>query len=167
MRFIMIDMATLDVGRHFSNRLGKHQWKTFYQKNMYYSARNLWWYRMIHKQSSNKLAMSQRHLKHAASDRCELCNEVEDARHLLISCGHKMDVWESSLKEFLGYPKFADPRLIYNSIMLFQLDRYFIYNLDIHITMYDLFATIMRIIWRNHYQQFHGILSSSLALMFF
>ncbi|GAN07580.1 hypothetical protein MAM1_0167d07080 [Mucor ambiguus] len=38
------------------------QWKTFYKNNMHYSARNLW-YRMIHKQSSNKLAMSQRQLK--------------------------------------------------------------------------------------------------------
>ncbi|GAN11516.1 hypothetical protein MAM1_0651c11079 [Mucor ambiguus] len=112
---------------------------------------------IIHKQSSNKLAMSQRQLKHAESDRCELCNEVEDAKHLLISCVHKPDVWDSSFNEFLGYPKSADPHLIYKSIMFFQLDRYFIYSLDIHTTFYyNFFATIMGIIWRNHYQSFYN-----------
>jgi hypothetical protein len=155
LRFVMLDMANLDVGTHFSDQLSKQQWKTFYKNNMHYSARNLW-YRMIHKQSSNKLAMSQRQLKQAESDRCELCNEVEDAKHLLISCVHKLDVWDSSFNEFLGYPKSADPHLIYKSIMFFQLDHYFIYSLDVHITIYDLFATIMRIIWRNHYQSFYN-----------
>ncbi|KAK4522081.1 Mediator of RNA polymerase II transcription subunit 20 (Mediator complex subunit 20) [Mucor velutinosus] len=155
LRFVMLDMANLDVGRNFSNHLSKQQWQTFYKNNMHYSARNLW-YRMIHKQSSNKLAMSQLHLKHAESDRCELCYEVEDAKHFLISCVHKLDVWDSSFNEFLGYPKSADSHLIYKSVILFKLDRYFIYNLDIHITIFDLFATIMRIIWRNHYQQLYN-----------
>ncbi|KAK4517108.1 uncharacterized protein ATC70_000438 [Mucor velutinosus] len=155
LRFVMLDMANLDVGCSFSNHLSKQQWQTFYKNNMHYSARNLW-YRMIHKQSSNKLVMSQLHLKHAESDECELCYKMEDAKHLLISCVHKLDVWDSSFNEFLGYPKSADPHLIYKSITLFKLDRYFIYNLDIHITIFDLLATIMRIIWRNHYQQLYN-----------
>ncbi|GAN02787.1 hypothetical protein MAM1_0028d02234 [Mucor ambiguus] len=96
--------------------------------------------------------MSQRHLKHAESDRYKLCNEVEDAKLLLISYGHKLDVWDSLFNVFLGYPKSADPYLIYNSTIHFKLDCSFIYNLDTHTTIYDLFATIMRIIWRNHYQ---------------
>ncbi|KAK4518952.1 poly(A)-specific ribonuclease [Mucor velutinosus] len=136
LRFIMLDMANLDVSRNFSNHLNKQQWQTFYKNNMHYSARNLW-YRMIHKQSSNKLAMSQLYLKHAESDRYKLCYEVEGAKHLLISCVHKLDVWDSSFNEFLGYPKSADPHLIYKSITLFKLNRYFIYNLDIHITIFD------------------------------
>ncbi|GAN08691.1 hypothetical protein MAM1_0218d08206 [Mucor ambiguus] len=59
------------------------------------------------------------------------------------SCVHKLDVWNSSFREFLGYPKTANPHLIYKSMMQFKLDRYFIYNLDLHITIYDLFAPIM------------------------
>ncbi|KAK4521913.1 uncharacterized protein ATC70_004451 [Mucor velutinosus] len=157
LRFVMLDMANLDVGRHYSNQLSKQQWKAFYKNTMHYSARNLW-YRMIHKQSSNQLAMAQRNLKHAASDRCTLCNEVEDAQHLLISCVHKLDVWDSSFNEFLSYPKTADPQLIYNSIMHFKLKHYYIYNYDLHITIYDLFATIMRTIWRHHYQQFYNLI---------
>ncbi|EPB81257.1 hypothetical protein HMPREF1544_12023 [Mucor circinelloides 1006PhL] len=88
---------------------------------MHYSARNLW-YRMLHKQSSNKLALFQRNLPNIESDRCDLCNEVEDAKHLLISCAHKIDVWNSTFNEFLGYPKSADPHLVYNNIMLLKLD---------------------------------------------
>lgn len=155
LRFVLLDMANLDVGRHFSNGLSKHHRNQFYKNNMHYSARNLW-YRMIHKQSSHKVAMYQRQLRHADSDRCDLCNEAEDAKHLLISCVHKLDVWDSSFNEFLGYPKVADPHSIYQSIILFKLERYFIYNLDLHITIYDFFATIMRSIWRHHYQQFYN-----------
>jgi hypothetical protein len=154
-RFIMLGMAKLDVGRKFNNNLTKKQWKTFYKNNMHYSARNLW-YRMLHQQTSNNLAMYQRNLSDFESDRCQLCNEMEDAKHLLVSCVHKLDVWNSSFHEFLGYPKTANPHLIYKSIMQFKLDRYFIYNIDLHITIYDLFATIMRMIWRNHYQQFYN-----------
>ena len=122
---------------------------------MHYSARNLW-YRMLHKQSSNKLALFQRNLPNIESDRCDLCNEVEDAKHLLISCAHKIDVWNSTFNEFLGYPKSADHHLVYNNIMLLKLDRYFIYSLDMHFTILDFFATIMRMIWRNHFQQFYN-----------
>ncbi|KAK4508886.1 uncharacterized protein ATC70_013509 [Mucor velutinosus] len=55
-------------------------------------------------------------------------------------------------------PKIADPQLIYNSIMHFKLKHYYIYNYDLHITIYDLFATIMRTIWRHHYQQFYNLI---------
>ncbi|CAO0798869.1 unnamed protein product [Mucor circinelloides] len=154
-RFIMQSLDKIDVGRHFNRNISKKQWTTFYKNNMHYSARNLW-YRMLHKQSSNKLALFQRNLPNIESDRCDLCNEVEDAKHLLISCAHKIDVWNSTFNEFLGYPKSADPHLVYNNIMLLKLDRYFIYSLDMHFTILDFFATIMRMIWRNHFQQFYN-----------
>ena len=154
LRFVMLNMATLDVGRHFSKQITKSQWKNFYKNKMHYSARNLW-YRMIHKQSSNQLAMAQRQLKEVASDRCSLCNEVEDAEHLLIKCAHKLDVWDSSFNEFLSYPKAANPHQIYKSIMQLKLNNYYLYHHSLHITIYDLFATIMRSIWRHHYQQFY------------
>jgi hypothetical protein len=151
-RFLMQSLDTLDVGRHFNRNIPKKQWTAFYKNNMHYSARNLW-YRMLHKQSSNKLALFQRQLPNMESDRCDLCNEVEDAKHLLISCAHKIDVWTSTFNEFLGYPKSADPHLIYNNIMLLNLDRYLIYSYDMQFTIYDFFATIMRMIWKNHFQQ--------------
>ncbi|GAN05067.1 hypothetical protein MAM1_0081c04536 [Mucor ambiguus] len=91
LRFVMLDMSNLNVDKHYSNSLSRLQWKTFYTQNMHYSARNLW-YGMIHKRSSNKLAMTQRHVKHTKSNRCELCNEVEYTKHLLISCVHKLYV---------------------------------------------------------------------------
>jgi hypothetical protein len=154
-RFIMQSLDTLDVGRHFNNNIPKQQWTAFYKNTMHYSARNLW-YRMLHKQSSNKLALFQRNLPNMESDRCDLCNEVEDAKHLLISCVHKIDVWNSTFNEFLGYPKSADPNLVYNNLMSFKLDRYFIYSYDMRFTIYDFFGTIMRMIWRNHFQQFYN-----------
>lgn len=101
LRFLMLDMANLDVGRHFSNRLNK-QSKSFCKNTMHYSARRLW-YRITHQQSSNKLAMFQRHLKHAESDWCGLCNEVENVKHLLIICWHKLDV-ETPSTRFSAIP---------------------------------------------------------------
>ncbi|KAK4514843.1 uncharacterized protein ATC70_002448 [Mucor velutinosus] len=154
-RFIMQSLDTLDVGRHFNNNISKKQWTAFYKNDMHYSARNLW-YRMLHQQSPNKLALFQRHLPNLESDHCDLCNEVEDAKHLLISCAHKIDVWNSTFNEFLSYPKNADPRLVYNNIMLLKLERYLIYSYDMQFTIYDFFATIMRMIWRNHFQQLYN-----------
>ncbi|KAL7332845.1 hypothetical protein PS15p_212253 [Mucor circinelloides] len=151
-RFIMQSMNNIDVGSHFNKNITKKQWTAFYKNNMHYSARNVW-YRMLHNQTSNKLALYQRGLSHIESDRCDLCNEVEDAKHLLISCAHKIDVWNSTFNEFLGYPKSADPHLVYQSIMLLKLDRYFIYSYDMQFTIYDFFATIIRMIWRHHYSQ--------------
>ncbi|KAL7324041.1 hypothetical protein PS15p_210612 [Mucor circinelloides] len=153
-RFIMQSMNNIDVGNHFNKNITKKQWTAFYKNNMHYSARNVW-YRMLHNQTSNKLALYQRGLSHIESDRCDLCNEVEDAKHLLISCAHKIDVWNSTFHEFLGYPKSADPHLVYQSIMLLKLDRYFIYSYDMQFTIYDFFATIIRMIWRHHYSSQH------------
>ncbi|KAG1125457.1 hypothetical protein G6F42_008694 [Rhizopus arrhizus] len=154
-RFIMQSMNNIDVGSHFNKNVTKKQWTAFYKNNMHYSARNVW-YRMLHNQTSNKLALYQRGLSHIESDRCDLCNEVEDAKHLLISCAHKIDVWNSTFNEFLGYPKSADPHLVYKSIMLLKLEHYFIYSYDMHFTIYDFFATIIRMVRKNHYQQFYN-----------
>ncbi|EPB88673.1 hypothetical protein HMPREF1544_04545 [Mucor circinelloides 1006PhL] len=88
---------------------------------MHYSARNLW-YRVIHQQSSNKLAFTQRNLPNADSDRCDLCNE------------------DFSFNEFLSSPKSANPHAIYRSIIRFKLDHYLIFSPD-HVTIYDIFAT--------------------------
>ncbi|EPB81297.1 hypothetical protein HMPREF1544_11991 [Mucor circinelloides 1006PhL] len=152
----MQSMNNFDVGRHFNNNLTKKQWRTLYKNTMHFSARNLS-YRMIHQQSSTKLAFTQRYLPNADSDRCDLCNEVEDAKHLFISCVLKLVVWDSSFNEFLSSPKSVNPHhhAIYRSIMRFKLDHYLIFSSPDHVTIYDIFATIMRMIWRNHYQQFY------------
>ena len=153
-RSIMMNMTNMNVGYQFNNKICKIKWKSFYKQNMHYSARNLW-YKMMHHQSSNRSALYTRRLKDIEDDKCLLCNEVEDAKHLLISCNHKLDVWGASFKKFLGYPTTAIPQQIYQSIMHLNLKQYFIYNLDIKITIYDLFATIMRMIWKYHYLQLY------------
>ena len=84
-RFILMHM---EVGHYFNNSITKIKWKSFYQQNMHFSPRNLW-YRMIHKQSSNRLALFIRRIKNVDNARYLLCNEVEDAKHLLISCQYE------------------------------------------------------------------------------
>lgn len=56
---------------------------------------------MIHKQSSNRLVFFTRKIKNLDNDRCLLCNEFEDAKHLLISCQHKLDIWDITFEIFL------------------------------------------------------------------
>jgi hypothetical protein len=75
---------------------------------MRYSARNLW-FKMMHHQSSNRPALFKKKLKDRKDEKCQLCNKTEDAKHLLISCNHKLDVWDESFKKFLGYPTTAIP----------------------------------------------------------
>lgn len=154
-RFIVMDMMHMKVGHHFNNNITKTKWKSFYQQNMHFSPRNLW-YRMIHKQSSNRLALLIRRVTDMDNDRCLLCNEVEDAKYLLIGCQHKLDIWDNTFKKFLGYPITANSHQIYQSITYLNLSQYFIYNLDIKITIYDLFTSIMKMIWKYHYLQFYG-----------
>jgi hypothetical protein len=36
-----------------------------------------------------------------------------------------------------------------------NLSQYFIYNLDTNITIYELFASIMRMIWKHHHLQLY------------
>lgn len=83
-----------------------------YKNTIHYSARNLW-YRMIHQQSPSKLVMLQRQLKHDVSNRCCMCNEIEDAKHIWISCGHKLNVGTLLLQRVSRLPKFAGPHRSY------------------------------------------------------
>ena len=37
-----------------------------------------------------------------------------------------------------------------------NLAQYFIYNLDIKVTIYNVFASVMRMIWKYYYLQLYG-----------
>ncbi|KAK4519871.1 uncharacterized protein ATC70_010115 [Mucor velutinosus] len=92
------------------------------------------------------------------SSKITLCNDTEDAKHLMVSCPHKNDIWSNIFEQFLGYPKVANPQQVYQSIVNLNLKQYFIYNLDIKITIFDLFAATIRMIWRFHLlQTFEGV----------
>ncbi|KAK4513077.1 uncharacterized protein ATC70_011523 [Mucor velutinosus] len=157
LRSIMLDIHNLDVGRKFNHTISKVQWKHFYHQNMHHSVRNVW-YRMIHKQCPSKSALFVRRLRNVEDDKCTLCNDTEDAKHLMVSCPHKNDIWSNIFEQFLGYPKVANPQQVYQSIVNLNLKQYFIYNLDIKITIFDLFAATIRMIWRFHLlQTFEGV----------
>ena len=84
-------MTNMNVGHQFNNNISKVKRKSFYKQNMHYSARNLW-LKMMQHQSSNSSEMFKRKLIDIEDDNCLLCNETEDAKHLLISCNHKLDI---------------------------------------------------------------------------
>ncbi|KAK4521890.1 uncharacterized protein ATC70_004428 [Mucor velutinosus] len=94
LRSIMLDIHNLDVGRKFNHTISKAQWKHFYHQNMHHSVRNVW-YRMIHKQCPSKSALFVRRLRNVEDDKCTLCNDTEDAKHLMVSCPHKNDIWSN------------------------------------------------------------------------
>jgi hypothetical protein len=157
LRLILLDINNLDIGRKFNKTITKAQWKQFYHQNMHYSARNVW-YRMIHKQCPCKSALFVRRLRNIEDDKCTLCNDTEDAKHLMVSCPHKNDIWSNIFEQFLGSPKTAIPHQVYQSIVNLNLKQYLIYNLDIKITIFDLFAATIRMIWRfHHLQTFEGV----------
>ncbi|GAN01223.1 hypothetical protein MAM1_0005d00655 [Mucor ambiguus] len=143
LRLILLDINNLGIGRKFNRNITKAQWKQFYRQNMHNSARNVW-YRMIHKLCPSKSALFVRRLRNIEDDKCTLCNDFEDAKHLMVSCPHKNDIWSNIFDQFLGSPKTAIPHQVYQSIVNLNLKPYLIYNLDIKITIFDLFAAIIR-----------------------
>ncbi|KAL9555039.1 hypothetical protein MBANPS3_002549 [Mucor bainieri] len=65
-------------------------------------ARNLW-YRLLHRKLSNKAELVKiPRIAVVETDRCDFCNQVETAEHMLISCPHKKDIWRPMLSMYLS-----------------------------------------------------------------
>ena len=69
----------------------------------------------------------------------------------------KSDIWQESFDKFLSHPKTINPYQLNKNLKNLTLERYYIYNLDLQINIFDFLGTIIRIIWAHHYlQHFHG-----------
>lgn len=61
---------------------------------MHQSARNIW-YKIIRSKLPCRKLLCQCQINSVENDRCSRCNEIEDAKHMLISCPIKLDFWRA------------------------------------------------------------------------
>ena len=149
-RYILNQDIPLILPKGYNNNISKKQWTEFYKTNMHHTTRNLW-FKVIHDKIPSKSFLYNMQIKDIDSDKCHLCNLREDSMHLLISCVHKKDIWQEIFNKFLGYPRVVNPQQTYHDFKNLKLSRYYIYNLDMHINIYDIFSTITRLIWLHHF----------------
>lgn len=149
-RYILNQDIPLIIPKGYNNNISKKQWTEFYKTNMHHTARNLW-FKVIHNKIPSKSFLYNMQMKDIDSDKCHLCNLREDSMHLLISCVHKKDIWQEIFNKFLGYPRVINPQQTYHDFKNLKMSRYYIYNLDMHINIYDIFSTITRLIWLHHF----------------
>ncbi|KAK4510448.1 uncharacterized protein ATC70_011427 [Mucor velutinosus] len=149
-RQLLLKQLPIQLPKDHNKNINPKQWKAFYRSHMHQSPRNLW-LKIIYNKVPCRSFLYQSQIKDIENNRCIQCNEVEDARHLLMECGNKHDVWESVFKEHLSYPTTINTHRIYKDMQNLTLSRYYIYNLDLKINIFDLFATIIRIIWTHHF----------------
>ena len=149
-RQLLVNNLPLIMPKDYNKTITRRQWKAFYTTPMHQSPRNVWLKIIYNKIPSNSFLYQSR-VKDIENDRCKQCNEREDARHMLMDCGIKLDVWEAIFKAHISYPKEINTHRIFKDIQNLTLDRYFIYNLDLKINIFDFFATIIKVIWTNHY----------------
>lgn len=138
------------MSKYFNKSITPKQWNAFHTTPMHRSPRDVWLKIICNKIPSSSF-LYQNRVKDVEDDKCKQSNEREDARHLLIDCGVKYDVWEAVFKAHLSYLKEINMHRIYKDIQNLTLTKYFIYNLDLKSNIFDFFATIIMVIWTNHY----------------
>jgi hypothetical protein len=149
-RQLLLNNLPLVMPKDFNKTIPRRQWRAFHTTPMHQSPRNVW-LKIIHKKIPSKSFLYQSRVKDVENDKCQQCNEREDARHLLMDCGIKFDVWDATFKAHLSYPKDINTHRIFKDIQNLTLNRYYIYSLDLKINIFDFFATIIKVIWTNHY----------------
>ncbi|KAL7318362.1 hypothetical protein PS15m_004591 [Mucor circinelloides] len=149
-RKLLLNNLPLVLPKDYNSNISPKQWKAFVRASMHQSPRNLW-LKIIHNKVPCRRFLYRSHIKDIENDRCQQCNEIEDARHLFIDCGNKLDVWQTTFNEHLSYPTTVNPHRIYKDIQNLTLSRYFIYSLDLKINIFDFIATIIRAIWTHHH----------------
>lgn len=149
-RQLLLNNLPLVLPKDYNSNISPKQWKAFVRTSMHQSPRNLW-LKIIHNKVPCRRFLYRSHIKDIENDRCQQCNEIEDARHLFIDCGNKLDVWQTTFNEHLSYPTTVNPHRIYKDIQNLTLSRYFIYSLDLKINIFDFIATIIRAIWTHHH----------------
>ncbi|CAO3648048.1 unnamed protein product [Mucor hiemalis] len=139
-----------------SNLISRKKWIDFAKSSLHSSAKMVW-YRLIHKKLPRKEKLYYTY-GFIESPRCTMCNDIEDDKHLILSCPTKMDVWYSIFQHYfqLSHPVNVDH--IYRNITKLNLQSFTLKEeFSIH-TVINIIATTIRFIWKNHWLlHFEGI----------
>jgi hypothetical protein len=152
-RTLFTNNLPLTLPKGFNKLIPQQQWKLFYKTPMHQSARNIW-YKLIHNKLPTRQMLFQCQVTSVENDKCIQCNEIEDARHLLISCPIKHDVWRAIFVEHVSDPTTTNPHRIYNDIKNLSLTRYLLFKPAMKFNIFDFFGTILRAIWAHHFLVF-------------
>ncbi|KAG0933367.1 hypothetical protein G6F57_009747 [Rhizopus arrhizus] len=133
--------------------ISHNNWKAFISSPMPHIPRNVW-YRLLHKKLSTRVNLHRIIPAKIDDDYCQLCKLPETEQHMLFTCIQKQDLWNAAFKKYLSNPKDPSCSSIFEDLSTLRLSKYYILQYHDKFTIYDFFATIIRFIWKAHWQQF-------------
>jgi hypothetical protein len=96
--------------------------------------------------------------KKVDDEMCQLCSQQETSEHMIISCPYKQDIWIEVLKTFIASPNNIGLHQLYQDMLKLDFSCCTLLKLDLHCSIYDIFSTTIRSIWRSYWQfMFDGI----------
>ncbi|KAG1537815.1 hypothetical protein G6F46_012598 [Rhizopus delemar] len=120
---------------------------------MHHIPRNVW-YKLLHKKLSTRANLHRIIPAKVDDDYCQLCKLPETEQHMLLTCIQKQDLWNAAFKKYLSNPKDPNCSSIFEDLSTLRLSKYYILHYHDKFTIYDFFATVIRFIWKAHWQQF-------------
>ena len=117
---------------------------------MHYAARILFQFKVIYDEISSKCFLYNMQMKDVESYKRHLMQyQRRWYASVNLVCTQK-NIWQEIFNKFLGYPRVVNPQQTYHDFKNFKLSRYYIYNLDMHINIYDIFSTTTHLICFHH-----------------
>ncbi|EIE92281.1 hypothetical protein RO3G_17088 [Rhizopus delemar RA 99-880] len=133
--------------------ISPNNWKAFINSPMHHIPRNVW-YRLLHKKLSTRANLHRIIPAKVDDDYCQLCKLPETEQHMLFTCIQKQDLWNAAFKKYLSNPKDPNCSSIFEDLSTLRLSKYYILHYHDKFTIYGFFATVIRFIWKAHWQQF-------------
>jgi hypothetical protein len=133
--------------------ISHNNWKAFISSPMHHIPRNVW-YRLLHKKLSTRANLHRIIPAKVDDDYCQLYKLPETEQHMLFTCIQKQDLWNAAFKKYLSNPKDPNCSSIFEDLSTLRLSKYYILHYHDKFTIYDFFATVIRFIWKAHWQQF-------------
>ncbi|KAG0915669.1 hypothetical protein G6F33_003124 [Rhizopus arrhizus] len=133
--------------------ISHNNWKAFISSPMHHIPRNVW-YRLLHKKLSTRANLHRIIPAKVDDDYCHLRKLPETEQHRLFTCIQKQDLWNAAFKKYLSNPKDPNCSSIFEDLSTLRLSKYYILHYHDKFTIYDFFATVIRFIWKAHWQQF-------------
>ncbi|EIE91397.1 hypothetical protein RO3G_16108 [Rhizopus delemar RA 99-880] len=133
--------------------ISPNNWKAFISSPMHHIPRNVW-YRLRHKKLSTRANLHRIIPAKVDDDYFQLCKLPKTEQHMLFTCIQKQDLWNAAFKKYLSNPKDPNCSSIFEDLSTLRLSKYYILHYHDKFTIYDFFATVIRFIWKAHWQQF-------------
>ncbi|KAG1455025.1 hypothetical protein G6F46_008352 [Rhizopus delemar] len=111
-------------------------------------------YRLLHKKLSTRANLHRIIPAKVDDDYCQSCKLPKTEQHMLLTCIQKQDLWNAAFKKYLSNPKDPNCSSIFEDLSTLRLFKYYILHYHDKSTIYDFFATVIRFIWKAHWQQF-------------